>query len=112
VHPAAPYLVGQPYRMAPFEEALSYITGHDKVWLATGREIAQHFNDHYYDALRRSQRKRWGMRHDDVGSCNILNTARMRRYGMDHDRYDWSILPQRKPGGLARRTGCAVGHER
>ncbi|MEO7941714.1 MAG: polysaccharide deacetylase family protein, partial [Burkholderiaceae bacterium] len=49
--PLHPYLVGQPYRMAAFEEALAYITGHDKVWLATGREIAQHFNDHCYDAF-------------------------------------------------------------
>ncbi len=49
--PLHPYLVGQPYRMAAFEEALSYITGHEKVWLATGREIAKHFNDHYYDAF-------------------------------------------------------------
>jgi len=49
--PLHPYLVGQPYRMAAFEEALSYITSHDKVWLATGREIAKHFNDHYYDAF-------------------------------------------------------------
>jgi hypothetical protein len=43
--------VGQPYRLAAFEEALSYIAGHDKVWLATGREIAQHFNTHYFDAF-------------------------------------------------------------
>ena len=49
--PLHPYLVGQPYRMAAFEEALSYITSHDKVWLATGREIAQHFNTHYFDAF-------------------------------------------------------------
>jgi allantoinase len=49
--PLHPYLVGQPHRLAAFEEALSYITGHDKVWLATGREIAQHYNDHYYDAF-------------------------------------------------------------
>jgi transglutaminase-like putative cysteine protease len=49
--PLHPYLVGQPYRMAAFEEALSYITSHDKVWLATGREIARHFNDHHYDAF-------------------------------------------------------------
>jgi hypothetical protein len=37
--------------LAAFEEALSYISGHDKVWLATGREIAQHFNTHYHDAF-------------------------------------------------------------
>ncbi len=49
--PLHPYLVGQPYRMAAFEEALSYITGHDKVWLATGREIAKHFNEHYHDVF-------------------------------------------------------------
>lgn len=52
--PLHPYLVGQPYRMAAFEEALSYITGHEGVWLATGREIAQHFNDHYFDAFARA----------------------------------------------------------
>ena len=49
--PLHPYLVGQPYRLAAFEEALSYITSHDKVWLATGREIAHHFNAHYHDAF-------------------------------------------------------------
>jgi len=46
-----PFLIGQPYRLAAFEEALAYITGHDKVWLATGREIAAHFNEHYHDAF-------------------------------------------------------------
>ena len=49
--PLHPYLVGHPYRIAAFEDALSYITSHDKVWLATGREIAQHFNDHCFDAF-------------------------------------------------------------
>lgn len=49
--PLHPYLVGHPYRIAAFEEALAYICGHEKVWLATGREIAQHFSDHYYDAF-------------------------------------------------------------
>ena len=38
--PLHPYLIGQPHRIEAFEEALRYITGHDKVWLATGREIA------------------------------------------------------------------------
>jgi peptidoglycan/xylan/chitin deacetylase (PgdA/CDA1 family) len=47
--PLHPYLIGQPYRLDAFEEALSYITGHDKVWLATGREIASYFLEHYYD---------------------------------------------------------------
>ena len=47
--PLHPYLIGLPYRMKAFEDALAYITGHDKVWLATGREIAKYFLDHYYD---------------------------------------------------------------
>jgi peptidoglycan/xylan/chitin deacetylase (PgdA/CDA1 family) len=49
--PLHPYLVGHPYRIAAFEEALAYITGHDDVWLATGREIAAHFRTHYHDAF-------------------------------------------------------------
>jgi allantoinase len=49
--PLHPYLIGQPYRLKAFEDALAYIAGHDKVWLATGREIARHFLDHHYDAF-------------------------------------------------------------
>jgi peptidoglycan/xylan/chitin deacetylase (PgdA/CDA1 family) len=49
--PLHPYLVGWPYRIKAFEEALRYVTGHDQVWLATGREIARHFIEHYYDAF-------------------------------------------------------------
>jgi len=49
--PLHPYLIGQPYRIAAFEKALAYITGHDKVWFATGREIAQHFLTHDFDAF-------------------------------------------------------------
>lgn len=52
--PLHPYLIGQPHRLAAFEDALSYITGHDKVWLATGREIARHFIDHHYDAFAKA----------------------------------------------------------
>ena len=37
--------------MKQFEEALDYITSHDKVWLATGREIASYYSTHYYDAF-------------------------------------------------------------
>ncbi len=40
--------------MKAFEEALAYITGHDKVWLATGREIAQHFLDNHYSAFEQA----------------------------------------------------------
>ena len=47
--PLHPYLIGMPYRLKAFEDALRYITGHDQVWLATGREIAKHFLDNHYD---------------------------------------------------------------
>jgi hypothetical protein len=46
--------VGWPYRIKAFEEALDYICGHDKVWLATGREIARHFLDNNYDAFAKA----------------------------------------------------------
>jgi len=49
--PLHPYLVGQPYRLAAFQEALEYITGHDKVWVATGREIAKYYAEHYHEAF-------------------------------------------------------------
>ena len=55
--PLHPYLIGQPYRMKAFEEALAYITGHDKVWLATGREIAAHFNLHHHQAFVNASQK-------------------------------------------------------
>ena len=47
------YLIGQPHRIRYLEEALEYITGHDNVWLATGREIARHYIDNYYGAVSR-----------------------------------------------------------
>lgn len=49
--PLHPYLVGQPHRIDPFAEALRYIAQHDDVWLATGREIAEHFYAHSYDPM-------------------------------------------------------------
>ena len=41
-----PYLIGYPYRIRTLDSALGYIESHDKVWFATGHEIA--------DAFRRS----------------------------------------------------------
>ncbi len=52
--PLHPYLVGQPHRIEPFAEALRYIAAHDDVWLATGREIAQHFYAHFNDTMAES----------------------------------------------------------
>jgi peptidoglycan/xylan/chitin deacetylase (PgdA/CDA1 family) len=44
------YVIGQPHRIAYLDEALSYVLGHDKVWLATGDEIADYYLENYYDA--------------------------------------------------------------
>jgi allantoinase len=49
--PLHPYLVGQPHRIDAFAEALQYIAGHEGVWLATGREIAEHFLANHYDVM-------------------------------------------------------------
>jgi peptidoglycan/xylan/chitin deacetylase (PgdA/CDA1 family) len=50
--PTHNYQVSCPHRMKAFEEALEYITGHSDVWVTTGREIAQHYLDHSYDAAQ------------------------------------------------------------
>ena len=34
-----------------FAEALEYITGHDDVWVTTGREIADHYLENHYDTV-------------------------------------------------------------
>ena len=47
--PLHPYQVAHPHRLRAFEEALDYVVGHEGVWLATGREIAEHYLEHYYD---------------------------------------------------------------
>jgi hypothetical protein len=48
--PTHNYQVSCPHRIKAFEEALEYITGHPDVWVATGREIADYYLAHYYDA--------------------------------------------------------------
>jgi hypothetical protein len=40
-----PYLTGVPHRIDAFEAALHYISGHDRVWKATGTEIARHYRE-------------------------------------------------------------------
>ncbi len=50
--PLHPYAVGRPHRIDAFEEALAYITGHDDVWVTTGREIAEHYYEHHYDVVQ------------------------------------------------------------
>ena len=52
------YQVSCPHRLKALEEALDYITGHPDVWVATGKEIAQYYLDHYYDeAVKDIQQK-------------------------------------------------------
>jgi len=48
--PTHNYQVSCPHRLRAFEEALEYITGHSDVWVTTGREIADYYLEHYYDA--------------------------------------------------------------
>lgn len=38
-----PYLTGVPHRIDALDEALTYICAHEGVWLATGKEIVQHY---------------------------------------------------------------------
>lgn len=48
--PLHAYLVAQPHRIRPFEEALKHIAGHaDDVWFATASEIAAHYRSEYWD---------------------------------------------------------------
>ena len=44
-----PFIVGQPYRYKHLERVLSYIAGHDGVWLATSDEIADWYYQRFYD---------------------------------------------------------------
>ena len=47
--PLHAYLVAQPHRIRPFEQALAHIRAHDEdVWFATGSEIAAHYRAHFW----------------------------------------------------------------
>ena len=48
--PLHAYQVSHPHRLRAFEEALEYITGHPDVWVTTGREIAEYYIEHHYQA--------------------------------------------------------------
>jgi peptidoglycan/xylan/chitin deacetylase (PgdA/CDA1 family) len=41
-----PYITGVPHRIGALDAALEYICKHDKVWRATGLEIARHYRTH------------------------------------------------------------------
>jgi peptidoglycan/xylan/chitin deacetylase (PgdA/CDA1 family) len=44
-----PYLTGLPYRIGALDAALEHICKHDKVWKATGAEIARHYRAQLQD---------------------------------------------------------------
>lgn len=47
--PLHPFVIGLPFRIKYLEKALDYICSHGKVWLATGREIADCYYRHHYE---------------------------------------------------------------
>lgn len=65
--PLHAYLVSQPHRIRPFEEALKHITSNqDDVWITTGAEIASHYREHYWDQTIADIEKR-GLSRPGVG---------------------------------------------
>ena len=57
--PLHAYLVSQPNRIRPFEDALKHITAHrDDIWITTGAEIAGHYREHYWDRALQDIEKR------------------------------------------------------
>ena len=52
--PTHNYQVSTPHRLAAFEEALEYITGHSDVWVTTGREIADYYLQNHYETATTS----------------------------------------------------------
>lgn len=49
--PLHPFLIGMPHRVEQFAAVLDYVIGHDKVWFATGREIADWYYAQHYDSV-------------------------------------------------------------
>lgn len=48
--PLHAYLVSQPHRLRPFEEALKHVAAHaDDVWITTAAEIAGYYREHYFE---------------------------------------------------------------
>lgn len=54
-----PNLIGQPHRIRWLDRALAYIAGFQKVWHATGEEIARHYLAHHYTADVASMGAKW-----------------------------------------------------
>ena len=70
--------------------------------MTTSRDIADYYFEHHYDTAVEAiaAHKKEGPKID--GRCGMSLTDDYvnyphRRYGIDNDRYDWSILPRRDP---------------
>ena len=46
-----PFIMGRPHRHKYLDQAIAYIAGHEKVWFATGEEIADWYYAQLYDAV-------------------------------------------------------------
>ena len=44
-----PFLIGQPHRIKYLDDILSHIMSHDGVWQPTADDIADYYNENYYD---------------------------------------------------------------
>ncbi|HEY7165309.1 MAG TPA: polysaccharide deacetylase family protein [Candidatus Binatia bacterium] len=45
--PLHPFIIGLPFRIKSLDKTLEYICSHDQVWLATGGEIVDWYNEHH-----------------------------------------------------------------
>ena len=46
-----PWMIGYPHRIGYLDQILEYVLGHDGVWAATAKDIAEYYLAHYYDAM-------------------------------------------------------------
>jgi allantoinase len=61
--PLHPFVVGQPHRIDALHDVLRHVTSHHDVWLATAREIAEHYYAHHYaEAVRYRASQTTGVR--------------------------------------------------
>lgn len=51
--PLHPFLSGHPFRSKWLDKALDYVLGHERVWCATGGEIAAWYYERYYEQAPR-----------------------------------------------------------
>jgi hypothetical protein len=47
-----PHVIGQPQRTKYLDLALEYLRSFPDVWFATGRQIAEHYMAHSYEAVQ------------------------------------------------------------